>query len=148
MKDDKRLTAILVGSVVLNVLFLFVIFALGSYQIAQVRSIALETQRQVANIPQPRDGMDGRIETIVTHLPSRDGADGKDAAPPTDSQVDAAVDRYMALHPVKDGESIQGPKGDPGERSLVLFVRQTLLGDLQCRYGTDSGWSPIEECSE
>jgi hypothetical protein len=115
----------------------YVSFHLKDYDFARANTVK---ERQ---IPGPR-GKDGETTThiITSYLP---GEPGKDAPAPTDEQVQKAVNNYLAAHPVKDGESIQGLKGEPGEPGRMLFVDLTLG---LCRYAGDSGWLPIEECSQ
>ena len=151
MDDPKyrRLVRLLVWSWVSIVVLVFTVFALGSWQLSQVRAIASEIQSEPIPGPAGTNGIDGTTETITSYLPSKDGKNA------TDEQVQQAVDDYFASHPVqngkdgKDGESIQGPEGlvgPAGPPGLVTFVRQTILGDWECKLGSDSGWSPLGEC--
>lgn len=93
-----------------------------------------------------KDGVDGKTETIVTYLPAKDGKDGQNA---TDEQVRTAVENYLTEHPVKDGkDGLDGAKGDPGPVGLLVFVRQNVIGLWECKFGNDTGWQPLEECSQ
>jgi hypothetical protein len=56
----------------------------------------------VAEIPTPRDGLDG--------------VDGKDAKPVTDAQIMAAVEKYLAANPPRDGrDGTDGKDGADGK---------------------------------
>lgn len=143
----KRLVKLLVISWVSIVLLVFTVFSMISWQLSQVRSIATQNRIQAVQGPAGLNGINGKTETIVSYTPGKDGQNV------TDDQVAAAVDRYLTAHPVqngkdgKDGASGQdGAQGNPGVPGLVVFLRQTLLGDWECRYAGDTGWQPAGEC--
>jgi hypothetical protein len=149
-KEYRRLRRLLVVCIVAICVLVVGIAIYGSVQISQLRS-----QVDSLNVPTvvPRDGKDGLngvTETITTQLPGKDGKDGQNA---TDSQVQKAVDNFLVANPPKGGadgkdgkDGVDGQKGDPGAPGLVMFVRQNPFGLWECKFGNDSGWSPIEEC--
>lgn len=146
----KRLVKLLVISWVSIVILIFVIFSLGSWQLSQVRDIASQSHVQAVQGPPGLNGVNGKTETIVTYTPGKDGQNA------TDEQVAAAVDKYMAAHPVQNGkdgkdgtngvDGQNGAQGNLGAPGLVVFLRQTLLGNWECRYAGDTGWQPLTEC--
>lgn len=107
---------------------------------------ALSHIAETKQVPGPK-GADGltTTQTIVSYLP---GKDGKDAS---DEQVAAAVNNYMASHPIQRGEAGEkgnkGDQGEPGSPGKSVFIR--LSGDAwECLFSGDTVWQPISECSQ
>lgn len=83
----------------------------------------------VAVLPTPAPGKDADPEVIRSMVeeavaalpPARDGQPGKDAEPITPDQIDAAVQRHIQAHPIKNGEPGQdGQDGKDGKDGVGL----------------------------
>ncbi len=142
-KAYRRLVKLLIFSWVAVVVLLFLVVALLSSQIAQVRSIALDADGRVVIGPIGPAGQSiigERGETGLQGLqgsPGIQGIQGVQGVPGVDGQ-----DGDQGLQ----GETgAQGAQGEPGEPGRVVYVREEK-GKLECRYEGDDEWQPIEEC--
>lgn len=148
--DYRRLRRLLVVSIVIISILVVGVATLGSIQLSSLKN-EFATFKTDTRIPKDGlNGLNGVTESIITYLPPKNGQDGKDGKDATDEQVKAAVNNYFVDHPVKDGKDgdtgQKGDNGNPGAPGLPVFVRQNVLGLWECKFGSDLGWSPIEEC--
>lgn len=150
-KSYKRLVRLLIISWVLIVILIFLLASLSSYQISQVRSVIASSKPQVITVPEsepPIPAKDGY--TPIKNVDYFDGQNGQDGQNASDEQVDRAVEKYFAAHPVKDGQDGKdgkdGATGDTGATGLPGRIIWISEDGLQCRYNGDSRWQPIGEC--
>lgn len=143
MRDDdsyKRLVRLLVGSWVAMAILLFAVVSLLSYQVAEVKNIALDADGRVVIGPMGPAG-----EGIVG--PQGDqGAQGVQGPQGVQGEKgDTGATGIQGIQGVQGEAGEQGPQGETGAPGKVVFVRKEG-NKWQCRYEGDLLWQPIEEC--
>jgi hypothetical protein len=145
-KAYKRLVRLLVVSWVAVVILLFIVVSLLSYQIAQVRSIALDADGRVVIGP---IGPAGQAGESITGPKGSTGDEG-----PAGPQGPQGVQGVQGVQGEtgatgQDGAvgatGPQGPQGEMGAPGRIVYVREER-GKLECRYEGSDEWTPIEEC--
>lgn len=136
-KGYKRLVRFLVGSVVAIAILLFLIVSLLSYQIAEVKNIALDAGGRVVIGPM---GPAGQGLTGPQGIQGVQGVQG-----PQGEKGDTGAVGATGPQGVQGEAGPQGPQGDQGAPGRVVFVRKDK-GQWQCRYEGSDEWVPIEEC--
>lgn len=148
-KAYKRLVRLLIASWVALVVLVFVVVSLLSYQIAEVRSIALDAEGRVVIGPIGPEGQAGKAIIGPKGDPGLQGIQGPQGVQgvqgPQGLPGQNGIDGQAGLDGASGEVGPQGEKGDPGEPGKVVFVRQDK-GKWECRYEGDTAWQPIEEC--
>lgn len=99
--------------------------------------------KAVSNIKVPAKPKDG-----YTPIKNIDYFDGKDGANVTDTQVQQAVDTYMATHPIKNGKDGRTPvkgkdytDGINGNNGATPQIRcNTVRNWWEARYSSSDNW--------
>lgn len=157
--EYKRLRKLLIVSWMLILAILVGITLWASYHIRELKNTQpkphTQTIKQEININEllnridVRDGIDGRDGADgvngIDGTNGINGSNGQDGRNVTADMVAAAVVQYFEENPV---EAVQGLQGDPGAPGLVILVRENpLTKSLECKFGNDTTWLDITECS-
>lgn len=144
-KTYKRLVRLLVISWVTIVVLLLIIASLGSYQISQVRSIALENGAKTVVGPEGPAGVPGDDGATIVGPKGDTGARGEQG-----EQGVAGLDGKngeQGIQGEKGDKGDQGPQGPAGQDGRVVYVRENpRTKDLECKFIDWDEWQPIEEC--
>lgn len=146
MDENKRLKTIIVYALVANLFLLTLVAMMFSYQLAEVRSIALDAEGRVVIGPVGPAGQNGiSIEGPKGDTGSQglQGTQGVQGVPGVQGPVgEAGQDGEQGIQGEPGPQGPQGPQGEPGR---VVYVRKEQ-GQLECRYEGMDEWMPIEEC--
>lgn len=139
MDDDRqRLVKLLVYSWIIIVVLCGIIMVDVSRQLADIK-------RQVAAQPKSIKG-----EVGSQGLPGPTGIDGLSIVGSSGAKGDKGETGAVGATGAQGVQGVAGQQGNQGEpgKTIIILVRQSLenVGELECKYVSDTIWQPISEC--